>query len=1006
MRVVVSIKSTPGGGNASQAARYIAYRDRDEEREGTEPRPLFSAKENTLSFWQAERVLTKDRTPTKDEVAHLAVSLKADDFHALGRDETTRQQALKDVTREAIAEIAQELDAEDLRWVAGVHRNTEHPHLHLLIHKDYVTRTTGQPRRFARLPESALPSRSQEENGAEKIQPGSFSHAFASALDRAQERARQQPQQREEVGQTARALPSTEGQKNTGDKSDSATERLLAAAQRNPSLAGRELITALILRGAEPEPNERSSARDLRTAFRTASLSDSDYRTPYEQADWLGQQSQTLRDLYEHGASLNGDVLTLPAEEHELPTAHEQPFITSLPYAVARIGNAKQAADFHALAKSIAGETADVRTEIEVFRHYYTQLKAADSNTARAETTEKVLTEMRPLAEAMKVLETRESLEAQEQDIAEERSENSRTELENIRSYNTAARTVHLRDEALRFPAGLSFAAQEKLVAQSLPTLDRLLESGKEKRALIAAIDGATYKPELSEEERAERFKVSEFLKAYLEERMRDPETRALNSSAAFRSAHQQLNATTSSEELNRFAETFLRDNLARGEALRLHKSDPAQHPQPEVMPLKARERNLLFYGRAPEHHTAEMRELRYAWGLSREARASRVRDLHEGRLQPSSTLEKMLTELETRQSLPALKHYQASLLNEKMDNPGKLDLQSLYERLPPHERTYLLERIAAKKEAYQRPEPPLRETKDEAKRATATPRSQGDLPRESQAYREYMAGMGAIEHRLVNEAVQRRQAATRGILVSKEEYQLSITEARSLLPAETQIKLRQQARNQAWEQLATPEVFTAEPKAQELSNTIAHLQENSQQRARLAHQVLEEFVQEKISASANKEKINHAALTKLTPNDAQRWQALQDYAIRTREELYRGFESLDVIRRDIEQTRTVKETLVERRENQIEVDRKPENAFPATTKVPEISLRNDGVIPPERNSTERSAVVEPERFTWVVESDQQWHFDRLPAPQELPRREATNTPAREDLDHEFSYER
>ena len=69
MRVVVSIKSTPGGGNASQAARYIAYRDRDEEREGTEPRPLFSEKENTLSFWQAERVLTKGRTPTKDEVA-------------------------------------------------------------------------------------------------------------------------------------------------------------------------------------------------------------------------------------------------------------------------------------------------------------------------------------------------------------------------------------------------------------------------------------------------------------------------------------------------------------------------------------------------------------------------------------------------------------------------------------------------------------------------------------------------------------------------------------------------------------------------------------------------------------------------------------------------------------------------------------------------------------------------------------------------------------------------
>lgn len=1002
MRVVVSLKATPGGGNASQAARYIAYRDRDDEREGIEPRSLFSANENKLSFWQAERTLTEGRTPTKDEVAHLAVSLKAKDFQALGRDEPSRQQALKEVTREALAEIAQELDAANLRWVAGIHRNTEHPHLHLLIHKEYVTRATGQPQRLSRLPESAVPSRVQDENGVEKINPGSFSQAFASALDREQKRTRQQPIERADTTQTIRVLPSTDGEKTVGEKSDSMTERLLAAVQRNPSLGGRELSTEIILRGAQSEPNERPSVRDLRAAFRTPNLDDSDYRSPYEQADWLGQQSQTLRDFYEHGASLNGEVLTLPAEEHELIAADEKPFITSLPYAVNRLGNTEQATEFHTLAKSIAGQTADVRTEVEVFRHYYAQLNSTDRLVSREETTEKILTEMRPLAEAMQALETRESVEGLGAVASlEDRAENSRTEPEHFGSYNTAARTINLRDESLRFPIGLSVEMQEKLVAQSLPTLDRLLESGKEKRALIAAIAGATYKPELTEEARTERFQVSEFLQAYLEERMRDPETRALNSSAAFRMAHQQLHATTSAAELNRFAEQFLRDNLARGEALRLHKTNPLQHPEPELMPLNARERNLLFFGRAPEQHTPEMRDLRYAWGLSREARATRVRELHEGRLQPSDTLEKMLMELETRQSLPALKHYQASLLNEKMDNPGKLDLPPLYERLPPHERTYLLERIAAKKQSYERPESPLRETKDEAKQLPTPPRSQGDLPRDSQAYREYMASMGTIEHRLLNEAIQQRQAATRGILVSKDEYQLSITEARSLLPAETQIKLRQQARNQAWEQLATPEVFTAEPKAQELSDTIAHLQENSQQRARLAHQVLEEFVQEKIGATASKEKINQASLTKLTPNDAQRWQALQDYAVRTREELYRGLESLDLIRRDLEQTRTVKETLTEERENQLEAKRQPEPAFKTPVNAPETPLRNDGIVPPERNAT-----VESERFSWIVESDQPWHFDRLPAPQELLRREANDIPAREDLDHKFSYER
>ncbi|MBL8204475.1 MAG: hypothetical protein JNM09_09615, partial [Blastocatellia bacterium] len=727
-----------------------------------------------------------------------------------------------------------------------------------------------------------------------------------------------------------------------------------------------------------------------------------------EQADWLGEQSQTLRDFYEHGASLKGDILTLPAEEHEIVAADEKPFITSLPYAVTQIGNAKQAAEFHTLAKSIAGQTADVRTEVEVFRHYYAQVNAINHSGSREEATEKTLAEMRPLAEAMQALETRESLESLGTDTSlEDRNENSRPDPERVGSFNTAARTINLRDEVLRFPAGLLLAAQEKLVSQSLPTLDRLLESGREKRALIAAIAGATYKPELSEEARAERFKISEFLQAYLEERMRDPETRALNSSAAFRAAHQQLQSATSAAELNRFAEQFLRDNLARGEALRLHKTDPVQHLQPELMPLNVRERNLLFFGRAPEHHSSEMRELRYAWGLSREARATRVRELQDGRLQSSDTLAKMLMELDTRQSLPALKHYQASLLNEKMDNPGKLDLQPLYELLPPHERTYLLERIEEKKQSYLRPEAQLRETiKPTEKQAIAPIRLQGELPRESQAYREYMASMGAIEHRLLNEAIQQRQAATRGILVSKKEYQLSITEARSLLPAEDQIHLRQQARNQAWEQLATPEVFTTEPRARQLSDTIAHLQENSQQRARLAHQVLEEFVLEKIGASTSKEKINQVALTKLTPNDAQRWQALQEYAVRTREELYRGFESLDGIRREIEQTRAVKETLVEKKEIELEPDRQQEFTAVISPHTSTRPLANERALTPERTATERPSSDTPERLDWLVASDQLWHFDRLPAPHEIPRREVNNAPAREDLDHEFSYER
>ncbi|MCI0525654.1 MAG: relaxase MobL, partial [Acidobacteria bacterium] len=175
MRVIVSVKPTPGGGQTSQAARYIAYRERDEEREGARPRPLFSAKENVLSFWKAERVLTGGRAPQKDELIHIAVSFRDGDFQALGRNETIRQESLREVTREAVSHIADELRADELRWVAGIHRNTDHPHIHLLLHRGYLDRDTRAERHLARIPAQMLPARIRDENGIEKIHPGSFS---------------------------------------------------------------------------------------------------------------------------------------------------------------------------------------------------------------------------------------------------------------------------------------------------------------------------------------------------------------------------------------------------------------------------------------------------------------------------------------------------------------------------------------------------------------------------------------------------------------------------------------------------------------------------------------------------------------------------------------------------------------------------------------------------------------------------------------------------------------
>src|SRR5262249_59744181 len=106
--------------------------------------------------------------------------------------------------------------------------------------------------------------------------------------------------------------------------------RLMGLAARNPSLGGRELMMEIIERGPMPEEVERPKPQDIRAALKPSSLDAQDYRTRIEHADWLGKESPTMRDLYEHGAQIKGDTLIIPAEEYGLRDDPDTPFINTL----------------------------------------------------------------------------------------------------------------------------------------------------------------------------------------------------------------------------------------------------------------------------------------------------------------------------------------------------------------------------------------------------------------------------------------------------------------------------------------------------------------------------------------------------------------------------------------------------------------------------------------------------------------------------------------------------
>lgn len=684
--------------------------------------------------------------------------------------------------------------------------------------------------------------------------------------------------------------------------------RLMELAARNPSLGGRELVVEIIERGPMPEDVERPKPQDIRVALNPSGMDAQDYQTRIEHADWLGKESPMMRDLYEHGAEIKGDTLIIPAEEYELRDDRDTPFITTLSYTQERIGDIEQAREFHSLALAISGETADARMKIAVFKSYYDRITrdergnrfGRNQDAERSQVVRRMLEEMRAVASEMAKLETRESVEAVEPERigAVDYASNRSDEIMGSR-VNVSARKVNLRDESLRFPAGLSYETRERLVRLTMPEIDRRLESGVSRDALFNAIDNTMFRRDshdLTERELKERGRIAGFLRGYIDERMRDPETRALNTSAVFREARAAILNATAPEALGRVASSILRLNERRSEELRLHRDAPDHHPEPAIMPLNARERNLLFNGRAPDHHTREMRELRLNYGLSREERARRAADLGEGRIEPSEALSHMLRELQTRKTAKALAHFQAGVLNEKMNNAGRVNLYQLHQQIPPHERAYLFELCQERKNDLQRPPQNHRAeigNPGEKSEGQLAERGFGKAPRDSHSFREYMGNMGRIERQLLNEAVNRLIPQP-----DRERNDLSITEARNLLPEKTRDGIRLRAANLAWQSFVPEEVFEREPapEAMRISETIAHMQEHLQDRARIAQAARNGFVQEKNGHS-------------LSPVDARRLAELEKYAAQTREDVYRKFETLDALRHELELKRGLHQT-------------------------------------------------------------------------------------------------
>lgn len=186
MGVFFHILSTGVGSGASRVTRYIAEREKDLAREGPGARPLFSEDREGLTYRKADWILDPyEGLPEKRDLIHFSVTVTEEDFDKLGDDEKQKQARLREVIREGMEGMASELNVEQLVWVAGIHQHSEHPHAHVVVHKNVLEAGTERPGRIARLPKHLLPHKDTRD-GRDVIVNGPIGEQFVKALERQQ----------------------------------------------------------------------------------------------------------------------------------------------------------------------------------------------------------------------------------------------------------------------------------------------------------------------------------------------------------------------------------------------------------------------------------------------------------------------------------------------------------------------------------------------------------------------------------------------------------------------------------------------------------------------------------------------------------------------------------------------------------------------------------------------------------------------------------------------------
>ncbi|MEP7038095.1 MAG: hypothetical protein ABI891_07105 [Acidobacteriota bacterium] len=179
--MIISIKSSASGGSSRGLVHYLAHSKLDREREGIERREFFNESENDLDVSRANRNLSRDNSkPQPEELLHVVIAPSKDETESVGDDLESKKTALESVVRETIARLEKEVKARNLKWIAVAHFNTDNPHAHVAIQKQF-TNEDGKTE-ILRINRQMLHYNERGENGEKKLHKGALILAAESKI--------------------------------------------------------------------------------------------------------------------------------------------------------------------------------------------------------------------------------------------------------------------------------------------------------------------------------------------------------------------------------------------------------------------------------------------------------------------------------------------------------------------------------------------------------------------------------------------------------------------------------------------------------------------------------------------------------------------------------------------------------------------------------------------------------------------------------------------------------